>query len=193
MLMIRSVEGREGRRRRRARWWAVAATGLLAAVCFGQGIGDTLYVERQSVPIRDGKRAYNKVLATAVQGQGLTITGIEGDWLKVRYGSGAQAVDGYVYSESLSARQVTASAAGTGASAHATGVGASASAKGLLNADKYAKEKGLDRDPFYKMVLDSHASVKDADFDKFTTEGKLGPKKASAGGTTSPSTAPSIQ
>jgi len=183
----------------------VTLTGALAAACFGQGVGDTLYVGSESVLIRDGKRAYNKVLITAMQGEPLTVTAVEGDWLKVKYGPNA--VEGYVRGEALSARQVTASATATGSAGNATEVAGSAAGRSLtpeeqaaaaksgggggagstLNASRYAAAKGLNPDPFYKMVVDSHSSVTDQVFDKFVADGKLGPKRANPSATTSPS------
>jgi hypothetical protein len=195
------------RHRHRARWCVVAATGLLAAACFGQGVGDTLYVQRQSLPIRDGKRAYNRILVTAMQNDPLTVTAIEGDWLKVKYGSGPQAVEGYVREDALTARPLSAASTAAGSGGNATDVAGAAAGRSLkpeenaaagkagpgstLNASRYAAAKGLNPDPFYKMVVDSHSAVTDAVFDKFAADGKLGPKRSNSSPATS--TAPSVQ
>jgi hypothetical protein len=159
-----------------------ALVGLLTTVGFAANVGDVMYVNRVSLPIRSGKFAFNKVVAMAVQGDQLTVTGVEGDWLKVQYlpkatdqNTPPAMYDGYVMEQALSARQVTAaSIAATGSASQAASAGAG---RGLLDAGKYAAAKGLVPDAFYKMVTDSRGSMNDVAFDTFTKEAKIGPYK----------------
>lgn len=167
--------------RRRVRT-STLALSLLALGALGAGVGDVLYVNRVSLPIRDGKFAFNKQVATAVQGDALTVTGVEGKWLKVKYRPSSgdptrpmPAVEGYVMEEALSARQVAAATLGaTGSASDAASAGAG---RGLLDSGKWAIAKGLNPDPFYKMVTYSRESMTPESFDSFTKEGKLGPYK----------------
>ena len=169
--------------RLRRRWKLLAAAGALAVACLGASVGDVLYVNRVSVPIRNGKFAFNKVLVTAVQGEQLTVGGVEGQWLKVKYfpksddpAHAATGIEGYVMEDALSARQVAAATGG--AAGNASQLGAAGASRGLLDSGKYAQAKGLNPDPFYKMVTDSRASMNDASFEQFTKEAHIGPNKA---------------
>jgi hypothetical protein len=172
----RSPRGRKYRQ-------AALIAGVLAVACLGASVGDVLYVNSVSMPIREGKFAFDKVVATAVQGESVKVDGVEGKWLKVKYAPPAADAskpspmfEGYVYEQALSARQVAA--ATTGPTGQATAVAGSAAGKGLLlNAGRYATAKGLSPDPFYKMMADASGSVTDAAFDAFTKAGKIGPYK----------------
>src|SRR5579862_9678395 len=48
------------------RWKFAAVVGFLTTVGFGANVGDVMYVNRVSLPIRNGKFAFNKVVAMAV-------------------------------------------------------------------------------------------------------------------------------
>jgi hypothetical protein len=168
----------------------MAVIAVAAFACFGASVGEVVYVYAQSVCVRDGKHAYSKLLATAVQGQALTVTAEEGDWMKVRLVPVSQetAVEGFIFVKSLNQRPTElTTTAPTGSAAE---VGAAGATRGLLDADAYAKSKGLDEDPFYKLVLDSHGTVTDANFEAFTLEGKIGPHNPSAKPDIVPSTNP---
>jgi hypothetical protein len=175
----KKIRSKSGLPRRRG---LLVLAGILGAACLGAGVGDVLYVNRVSVPIRNGKFAFNKVLVTAVQGDKLTVTGVDGSWLKVKYVPKSDdpsrtppPVEGYVMEDALSARQVTA--ATTGGPNSATEVASAGASRGWLDSGKYAAAKGLNPDPFYKMVTDSRASVNDKAFDQFTSDGQIGPRK----------------
>jgi hypothetical protein len=162
-----------------------ALAASLALTSLGANVGDVMYVNRVSLPIRNGKFAFNKVVATAVQGDSLTVTALEGTWLKVKFvppgedaAKAAPAVEGYVMEEALSARQVAAAsggAAGSASSVASAGAGRGFSA--LLNSGKYAAAKGLNPDPFYKMVTESREAVTPEAFDAFDKGAKIGPYK----------------
>lgn len=162
---------------------AALAVGLLAVACLGAAAGDVLYVNTLSAPIRDGKFAFDKVVAIAVQGESVKVVNVDGQWLKVKYtppptGAGApsQTYEGYVYEKALTPREV--SAATTGPTGQATAVAAAGAGKGLLlNAGRYANAKGLSPEPFYKMMAEINGSVTDEAFDAFTKTGKIGPYK----------------
>ena len=170
----------------RKRRFTVALAAALALGGLGANVGDVMYVNRVSLPIRNGKFAFNKVVATAVQGDSLTVSGVEGPWLKVKFvppaedpAKPAPAIEGYVMEEALSARQVAAAsggAAGSASSVASAGAGRGFSA--LLNSGKYAAAKGLNPDPFYKMVTESREAVTPDAFDAFDKEAKVGPYKA---------------
>lgn len=182
-----SGDARQTRGGIRKNAWVMAMTGALAAVCFGADVGDTLYVDRVSVPIRNGKYAFDKVLARAVQGEQLTVTAVDGDFYKVKYTPPAERgpqVEGFVMQTALSAREVAAATtAPVGQGVALAGAGAS---KGVIDAAVYAQSKGLSADPFYKMVLDSHGSVTNEAFESFTLEGRVGPHKPNPGATPVP-------
>jgi hypothetical protein len=158
-----------------------------AAVLMGAAAGDVLYVARFLLPIRNGKFAFNKVVATAGQGDALTVRQVEGKWLLVRFTPHADTgdttpIEGYILEDAVSARPVSAATTGPTAGA-AADVGAAGAGKGLLlNAGRYASLKGLNPDPFYKMVVDSHSSFTEPMFIAFCKEGQIGPFKPGAGG-----------
>jgi hypothetical protein len=167
---------------RRSKLRALTIVGFMGAACLGAGVGDVLYVSRVSLPIRNGKFAFNKVLITAVQGDQLTVTGVEGSWLKVKYVPKSDdpahpqpPVEGYVMEDALTARQVTASTAGGPNSA--TEVASAGATRGLLDSGKYAASKGLNPEPFYKMVTDSRNSMNEKEFGQFVKDGRVGPDK----------------
>ena len=154
----------------------------LAAAGLGASVGDVLYVNRVSVPIRNGRFAFDKVNGTALQGDTLTVTGVEGSWLKVTYTPKADdpskptaPIEGYVLEDALSAREVAA--ANSGASGSAVAAGAAGASRGLLDSAKYASAKGLNPEPFYRMVTDSREAMTDAKFQAFTKAGHVGPDK----------------
>jgi hypothetical protein len=159
------------------KWRTLALAGALGLICLGAAVGDVLYVNRVSLPIRNGKFAFNKVVSTAVQGDTVTVNGVEGKWLKVTYApkSGGAATEGYVLEDALTSRQVTAAA--VGATGSATDVAAAGASRGLLDSGKYAVAKGLNPDPFYRMVTESRAAITDKAFDDFTKEARVGPYK----------------
>lgn len=178
--MYTANEGGSGVVRRK--WRSIILAGILAAAGLGAGVGDMLYVNRVSVPIRDGKFAFDRVLGTALQGDSLSVIGVEGKWLKVRYAPKSQdsakpipAVEGYVMEEALSAREVAAGTGGATGSAVATG--ATGASRGLLDSAKYASAKGLNPEPFYRMVTNSRDAMTSAKFDEFTKSARVGPYK----------------
>jgi hypothetical protein len=167
------------------RRWRQLALAAVVIASLGATVGDVLYVNRFSVPIRSGKFAFDKVVGTAVQGDALTVAGADGKWLKVKYtpksddpSKPAPLVEGFVLDDALSARQVAAATGGpTGSASEVASAGAS---RGLLDSGKYATVKGLNPDPFYRMVTDSRAAISDKSFDEFTQAGKIGPHKPNA-------------
>jgi hypothetical protein len=159
------------------KWRTLALASALGLICLGAAVSDVLYVNRVSLPIRNGKFAFNKIVSTAVQGDTVTVNGVEGKWLKVTYApkSGGAATEGYVLEDALTSRQVTAAA--VGATGSATDVAAAGASRGLLDSGKYAVAKGLNPDPFYRMVTDSRAAITDKAFDDFTKAARVGPYK----------------
>ncbi len=161
-------------------WKLIALTAMLAGVCFGAEVGDSLYVKSFSTTIRSGKHSFSKDLGHAFKGDKLTVTGVEDGWLKVRYVPStpdAAPIEGYTFEDSLSPRAIAA--ATTGPSGNAAELSGAAAGKGLvLNADSYARDKGLTEDPFYKLMLDSHSFMHDpafeSQFDAFMQQGNLG-------------------
>src|SRR4051812_8593088 len=122
------------KKKSRRRLAALALGALVAAACFGANVGDEVYVGRWQLPIRNGKYAFSKAVATAAQGEKLTITGIEGKWYKVKYtpkgAEGSAPIEGYVLEDALSAREVAVTS--TGGSAKATESGATGAVRGLI-------------------------------------------------------------
>jgi hypothetical protein len=166
----------------RRKWRSIALLGLLAAAGIGATVGDVLYVNRVALPIRNGRFAFDKVNGTALQGETLTVTAVEGTWLKVKYtpkpddpSKPLPAVEGYVLEDALSAREVAA--AGSGASGGAVAAGAAGASRGLLDSAKYASAKGLNPEPFYRMVTDSREAMTDKKFEAFSKAGRVGPNK----------------
>lgn len=156
----------------------VCAIGALAAA-FGVAaeLNDVLFVTRPALPIRGGKYAFDKVLATAKKGDKLKVTAVEGHWLKVAYPSSAGPVEGYVLEYGLSARAVELPT--TRDTGNAAQVGATAASHGLLDSGKFAASKGLSPDPLNKMINDSQKAMSnsDAEFEAFEKAGALGPFK----------------
>ena len=164
------------------KWRKVALLGILAAAGIGASVGDVLYVNRVALPIRDGRFAFDKVNGTALQGDTLAVLAVEGSWLKVKYipkpddpSKPLPAVEGYVLEDALSAREVAA--ASSGASGSAVAAGAAGASRGLLDSAKYASAKGLNPEPFYRMVTNSREAMSDAKFEEFTKAGRVGPHK----------------
>jgi len=179
-VVIPGKKNSAGVPRSRGRLWRpMALTGVVALTCMGAEVNDLMFVNRVSVPIRNGKYAFDKVVGTALQGDELTVTKVDGRWLKVRFTpksadpSRPAPLEGYVMEDALSFREVAA--ATTRQTGNAAEVGASGAGRGLLDSGKYAAAKGLNPDPFYKMVTDSRTAMKDADvtFEQFCREGKL--------------------
>src|SRR5688572_14919796 len=103
---------------------------------------EQLYVNRAALPIREGKGGAYNAVATAKQGDALTVIAREDNWIKVQFGD----KQGYVNANSLSAKQIKGSGFGSALAggADAGGLEAGAAGKGLLpDAEKYASSKGM--------------------------------------------------
>jgi hypothetical protein len=168
---------------KKIRWRAIAILAIAATACLGAAVGDVMYVNSFQVNIRNGKRAFNEVVAVAAQGESVTVLEVGSDgWLKVRYKAASSAnfspppVEGYAYGDSFSARPLEVAATGP-SNGNAATVGAAAASKGVLDSGQFAQAKGLSELPFYKMVVDSHGSITDPMFDEFTRNGLVGPYK----------------
>ena len=155
-----------------------ALRGLFAAavVCVG-GVtlaqaAEQLFVNRPALPIREGKGGAYNAVATAKQGEALTVIAREDNWIKVQYGD----KQGYVMANSLSAKQIKGSGFGSALAggADAGGLEAGAAGKGLLDdAKDYAKSKGMDPAVVDRMIERNNA-VSIAEWDAFQKAGNVG-------------------
>jgi uncharacterized protein YgiM (DUF1202 family) len=149
-----------------------AAVGI-ALVCCAAAVAaaEEVWVKRPSLNIREGKGAAFATVATARQGDKLSVVGHEGKWLKVQLGD----KQGYVYEDSISAREIKARAALGGPDTSA--LAADAAAKGLEpQAIAYAQNKNLSSAPLEKMIARRNA-ISGQQWIAFTSEGKVGPGK----------------
>jgi uncharacterized protein YgiM (DUF1202 family) len=133
---------------------------------------EQLYVNRAALPIREGKGGAYNAVATAKQGDALTVIAREDNWIKVQFGD----KQGYVNANSLSAKQIKGSGFGNALAggADAGGLEAGAAGKGLLDdAEKYAKSKGMSAKIVDDMI-DRNNAVSIPDWEAFQKEGNVG-------------------
>jgi uncharacterized protein YgiM (DUF1202 family) len=77
----------------------VVWAAMLVAVGVIPAAAQTLYVNRDQVPLRAGPASYYNVVYTARRGEALTVVSRQGDWLQVRAAGGT----GWVFKTALSA------------------------------------------------------------------------------------------
>lgn len=149
-----------------------AAVTALAGVCLAQAAAEQLYVNRAALPIRAGKGGAYDTVATAKQGDQLTVVAREDNWIKVQFGD----KQGYVLANSLSAKQIkrggmrNALAGGSDAG----GLDVGAAGKGLTpEAEGYAKTKGMDPKVVDQMI-DRNNAVPLPEWEAFQKEGNVG-------------------
>ena len=165
--------------------------GFLAAACLGVAPEDVRYAARPTVAIRQGKFAFDPVIATAQLGEPLTVIAQDGRWLRVSYAPNSFAstqpaapIQGYVLEDALATQRPATTQPVEVKNAPIPG--------GVLNSSEYAPANGLAPDALAKAINDSQQAMKNADakFEAFTKAGHVGPHKAAAaasGPTTQPS------
>ena len=151
---------------------AIIGIALLSCVA-AIAAAEEVWVKRPSLPIREGKGAAFATVATARQGDKLSVVGHEGKWLKVQLGD----KQGYVYEDSISAREIKAGGDDLRAALggpDTSALAADAAAKGLEpQAVAYAKNKNLSSASLEKMIARRNA-VTGQQWIAFTNEGKVG-------------------
>jgi len=148
-----------------------AAVVGVGGVALAQAV-EKLYVNRPALPIRIDKGGAFDAVATAKQGEELTVIAREDNWIKVQYGD----KQGYVTAASLSARQIKpdATRSAMAGGADAAGLEAGAAGKGLLpEAEEYAKAKGMNAKVVDAMI-DRNSAVTPDDWKSFQKEGSVG-------------------
>jgi uncharacterized protein YgiM (DUF1202 family) len=147
-------------------------------ICCGAVAAEEVWVKRMSLPIREGQGAAFATVATAVKGDKLQVVERDGKWLKVQLGD----KQGYVYEDSISAREVKAGGdelrAALGGGSETSALAADAAAKGLQpETEAYTKSKNLNSASLEKMIA-RRKSVTGEQWTAFTADGKVGPGKS---------------
>jgi hypothetical protein len=137
---------------------------------------EEVWVKRPSLNIREGKGAAFATVATARQGDKLSVVGHEGKWLKVQLSD----KQGYVYEDSISAREIKGGGDDLRAALgvpDTSALAADAAAKGLEpQAVAYANSKNMSSASLEKMIARRNA-ISGQQWIAFTNEGKVGPAK----------------
>jgi hypothetical protein len=160
----------------RARWViALAVLGISTAA-----IAEDVMVKYQSAIIHTGKSGHNQTVATLKRGEKMQVLAKEGDWLKVKAGD----KQGYVQANYVIAAGsnnngggfagLTNLVAGSPGSAEATG---SAAAKGVDDSVKWAQSNSKSTAGLDRMLALRETLIKDGDWEKFTSQGNVGPAK----------------
>jgi uncharacterized protein YraI len=154
---------------------AVVLAGLMAVAASAQA--EDVFVQQPTVVIRAGKGAAYEEVATVRKGEKLSVMAREGKWLKVKVG----AQEGYVFENSISARNTGRGGAGGLSSLMAAGSGTSAASvtaagKGGLESEQWARSSNMNTAGLQQMFA-MRARVTGQDFEEFTQEGKVGPAK----------------
>ena len=151
--------------------FAAAVVGV-GGVCLAQA-AEQLFVNRSALPIREGKGGAYNTVATAKQGDQLTVIAREDNWIKVQFGD----KQGYVLANALSAKQIKGGGGMRNALAggsDAGGLDAGAAGKGLTpEAEGYAKTKGMDPKVVDQMI-DRNNAVPLPEWESFQREGNVG-------------------
>ena len=91
----------------------------MAALCFSQTAGSTLYVAVKSAELRNSPGSFAGVVATISLGDAVTVVETRGNWIQVRAGNQT----GWTQSSGLRARRVVSSGPATAAEVSLAGKG----------------------------------------------------------------------
>lgn len=155
------------------RKYPILLAWLAAALAAGAVVADDVWIQSEKVDIRAGKGAVYPVVATAQKGAQLAVIAREGKWLKVQAGDQT----GYVYETATSASKVDGGGnlLANVDNGSASNLSSGAAAKGLTeDADHYAHDKNMDP-ALMNRLIDFRKHIDPKDWEKFTTEGKIGP------------------
>ena len=158
------------------KWRGVAIAAVVCgAAATSAARAEDVYVAKPSVVVREGKGSVHPAVATVRKGERLTVVAREGKWLKVQVGKR----QGYVFDASVSPTPVRGGPSlgeALGSNAEASRTSAGAAAKGLEpQAEAYADEKNLDREPLEEMVR-LNRSIEADELEKFMADGDVGPR-----------------
>ena len=156
----------------------VAAIAALATVAAAEDV----WTKANATPVRAGKGALYKEVASAAKGTKLTVLAREGKWLKVGFTDKAgKAVEGWVFEDAISATRVGGDLAGALAGRTDTSdPAASAAGRGLSErAEQYASAKNMDPRVIDNLIA-LRNSITPEEWERFTAEGKVGPHAVAA-------------
>lgn len=154
--------------------WPIRAAILCSVIGIGVGVAlaEDIWVNRPEAPIRSGKLSMFPIVATAVQGDKLTVIERDGNWVHVQYGN----VDGWLSADGLSSRQVGGDMFAGAHDTTGTNMSQAGMSKGFT-AEEFATKEGLDPKPFATMEANVKANVTPDGLIKFMADGKVGLSK----------------
>jgi hypothetical protein len=153
-----------------AKRWLLAAVLAVAT----PALGEELAVRYATVNLQSGKTSTSARVAQLKQGDKVEVLAREGTWLKVKAGDKV----GYLQQNSVGIPGASRSTIGKtvgGSSAASAGTSGEA-AKGVGESNAWAKSTGRNTAGLERMLA-LRNEVDDAQFEKFTTEGNVGPAK----------------
>ena len=156
----------------------IAAAVIGVAISFSTAAhAEDVFVKLPQANILAGKGAGSDRVAQVKKGEKLQVLAHEGSWLKVKVGN----QEGYVHQNSVSTSDQGGDGGGglsklLGTASGASGASSAEAGRGLGEALAYARSTdmspaGLDR------MLALRKTVSGADWERFTSEGNVGPAK----------------
>ena len=137
---------------------------------------EDVYVKLAQANILAGKGAGSDRIAQVKKGEKLQVLGHEGSWLKVKLGD----QEGYVHQNSVSTSGQGGDGGGLskllGTASGASGASSAEAGKGLGEALAYARSTGMSPAGLDRMLA-LRKTVGGADWERFTSEGNVGPAK----------------
>jgi uncharacterized protein YgiM (DUF1202 family) len=163
---------RAGSRRVRAALVAAVLAGG-ASIGLAQNVGDTVYVSRPSLMLRDKKGASGVEVAEVKKNAQLKVMAREEKWLLVQAANGVQ---GWVLETSLSPKKVSGGIGAFAGMSETSGADVGAAGKGLREqAEQLAVARGQNPKLVDGMMDESKAAR--AEIDQFMRDGGIGEHK----------------